>query len=230
MMAQQVSIKLSPKCHFNFIPYQGETSFVPSFVFWALSRISLILTAIFMKNSLDKWLLLYIIKFTVMALSKPKETDESKVAVLREQGALHPHPDVVKDEAFRRHDFFDARDLVQVRYEMLRRHRVDRRSVTEVAASFGLSRQAFYRTHAVFEQHGIPGILPRRRGPKRAHKCTEEILDFVEQWRSTREGGDFQSVAEAVQERFGVTINPRSIERALARRKKKRPGKRGTQK
>jgi len=186
--------------------------------------------ASFMNNSLDKRFGMYVIKFTLMARSKPKKTDESKVAVLREQGALHPHPDVVKDEAFQRHVFFDARDLVQVRYEMLRRHRVDGRSVTEVAASFGLSRQAFYRTDAVFDEQGIPGLLPRRRGPKRAHKCTEEILDFVEQWRSTRTGTDFQSVAEAVQERFGVTINPRSIERALARRKKKQPGKRGTKK
>lgn len=220
-MAQQVSIKLHPKCHFYFIPYQEDTSLVPCVVVWLLPSISMITIAMVMKKSLDKWFLLYIIRVTVMARSKRKETDKSKVAILREQGALHPHPDVVKDEAFRRHDFFDAHDLVQVRYEMLRRHRIDRRSVTEVAASFGLSRQAFYRTQAVFEEQGIPGLLPRRRGPKQAHKCTEEILDFVEQWRSTRTGADFQSVAGAVQERFWVTINPRSIERALARRKKK---------
>jgi hypothetical protein len=83
-----------------------------------------------------------------------------------------------------------------------------------------VSRQAFYTTEAVFEDMGISGLLPRRRGPKRAHKCTDEILDFVEQWRVESSAED--DVTKAVRKRFGVSINPRSIERALTRRKKKR--------
>ncbi len=166
-----------------------------------------------------------------MSRPKPKKTVESKEVVLRDQGALNPRPEGIKDEEFRSQDFFDARDLVQVRYEMLRRHRVDRRPATEVAASFGLSRQAFYKTRAAFEDQGISGLLPRRRGPKRAHKCTEEVLDFVEKWRSiTPKDTDAQSMVEIIQQRFGVSINPRSIDRALARRKKKWPTKLGPKK
>jgi hypothetical protein len=157
-------------------------------------------------------------------MTRPKSTqhDDPKVAALRDQGVLYPHPEAVKDEAFRSHEFFDPRDLVQVRYEMLRRHRVDGRPVTEVADTFGISRQAFYKTDSAFKTQGAPGLLPRRRGPKRAHKCTDEILDFVEQWRSTESAEVRETVVQAVQGRFGFTINPRSIERALARRKKKR--------
>ena len=98
----------------------------------------------------------------------------------------------MQDEAFARHEFFDRRDRVQVKYEMLRRHRVDGRPVTDVAAAFGVSRQAFYTADAAFTAGGIPGLLPRPRGPQRAHKCTDEILDFVERWRAeheTRRGG-----------------------------------------
>jgi transposase len=157
-----------------------------------------------------------------MAHSNPTQHNDPKVAVLHEQGAIHPHPEAVKDEVFRSHEFFDPRDLVQVRYEMLRRHRVDGRSVTEVADTFGVSRQAFYKMDSAFKTHGAPGLFPRRRGPKRAHKCTDEILDFVEQWCSTESAEVRETVVQAVQGRFGVTINPRSIERALARRKKKR--------
>jgi transposase len=156
-----------------------------------------------------------------MTRSNPIQQDDPKAAALRDQGALHSHPEAVKDEAFRSHEFFDPRDLVQVRYEMLRRHRVDGRSVTEVADAFGVSRQAFYKTDSAFKTQGAPGLLPRRRGPKRAHKCTDEILDFVEQWPSKESAEARKTVVEAVQSRFGVTINPRSIERALARRKKK---------
>jgi transposase len=148
-----------------------------------------------------------------------KPLDDPKLAFLREQRTFHRHPENVVDEVFRSNDFFDPRDLVQVRYEMLRRHRIDGKAVSDVAHSFGVSRQAFYVTDASFRNRGLPGLLPRRRGPRRAHKCTDEILDFVEQWRET-DGKD--SVVEAVRRRFGVTLNPRSIERALKRRKKNR--------
>jgi transposase len=156
-----------------------------------------------------------------------KPLDDPKLASLREQRALHRHPENVQDEVFRSDDFFDRRDLVQVRYEMLRRHRIDGKAVSDVAHSFGVSRQAFYVTDASFKNRGLPGLLPRQRGPRRAHKCTDEILDFVEQWRETADGKE--SVVEAVRRRFGVTINPRSIDRALKRRKKKPPTKWETQ-
>src|ERR1700723_4370356 len=127
-----------------------------------------------------------IIRLTSMkqqGTSKTGRAVDAKAEALRRQGALHPHPDSVRDEAFRQGEFFDSRDLVQVRYEMLRRHQVDGQAVTEAAVAFGVSRQAFYTAEAAFEERGISGLLPRRRGPKRAHKCTTEILDFGGQWR-----------------------------------------------
>lgn len=156
----------------------------------------------------------------IIMVTMGRSKEDKKAEALTERGALHPHPEAVKDEAFQNHEFFDPRDLVQVRYEMLRRHRVDARPVTEVAASFGLSRQAFYETEAAFEARGVGGLLPHKKGPKRAHKCTDEILDFVEAWRETVPPGE--RADEAVRARFGVRINPRSIDRALIRRKKKR--------
>ena len=151
----------------------------------------------------------------------PNRAVDAKTSVLVQHGALHPHPEQVQDEVFERNEFFDPRDLVQVRYEMLRRRQVDRQPVTDVAAAFGVSRQAFYVTEAAFAQKGIVGLLPRPRGPQHAHKCTDEILDFVEKWRAdTSAGGD---ISDAVRKRFGVAIHPRSLVRALARRKKNQP-------
>ena len=106
------------------------------------------------------------------------------MTALRAAGALQPHPKTVHDEAFERHEFFDRRDRVQVKYEMLRRQRVDGRSVRDVAATFGISRQAFYAAKTAFTATGLPGLLPRPRGPKGAHKCTDEILEFVERQRT----------------------------------------------
>jgi hypothetical protein len=158
----------------------------------------------------------------MMPRRRPTPAEDPKVAALRAAGALHPRPDVVRDAAFSRHAFFDRRDRVQVKYEMLRRHRVDARPVTEVATALGVSRQAFYVAESVFTTAGLAGLLPRPRGPKRAHKCTDEILDFVEQHRAADRAGSAVDWADAVRVRFGVTLHPRSLARALVRRKKNR--------
>ena len=94
--------------------------------------------------------------------------------------------------------------------------------MTEVAASFSVSRQAFYEALSAFTTAGLPGLLPRRPGPKRAHKCTEAILDFAERWQADH-GVSADRLATAVDQQFHVMIHPRSLTRALARRKKKRP-------
>jgi transposase len=164
----------------------------------------------------------YIIHLTVMKRENPvkkKPAADPKTEALRQQGTLHPNPEVVRDEAFQRDEFFDPRDLVQVRYEMLRRHKVDGDDVTQVADHFGISRQAYYMTEAAFEEKGIAGLLPRPRGPQRAHKCSDEVLDFVEQWHADASAPE--TVTQAVRKRFGISIHPRSLARALARRKKK---------
>lgn len=154
--------------------------------------------------------------------------EDSKSKALRAQGALHPHPERVEDEQFRAHEFFDPRDRVQVKYEMLRRHRVEGRPVRMVVALFGVSRQAYYKTDAAFKAQGLPGLEPRRRGPKRAHKFTDEILDFIVKWRAGEAGETGENAVEAVRRRFGVSLHPHSIDRALGARKKKRRAKQGS--
>ena len=53
-------------------------------------------------------------------MTKNSNPDPKNLA-LRQQGSLHPHPEEVADDLFLTNEFFDSRDLVQVKYEMLRR-------------------------------------------------------------------------------------------------------------
>ena len=162
-----------------------------------------------------------IIPLTYAMRRPPKLPPDAKTQALREAGALHPHPETVRDDVFRSHPFFDPRDRVQVKYEMVRRHQVDGRPVTEVAARFGVSRQTFYQTAAAFEAHGIPGLVPKRPGPKGAHKCTDAVVDYVERWRAGEDVRPDEPLTAAVARRFSVSIHARSLDRAVARRKKK---------
>ena len=47
--------------------------------------------------------------------------EDPKVQALRAERSLNPRPGAVSDEQFARSEFLDARDLVQVKYEMVRR-------------------------------------------------------------------------------------------------------------
>jgi len=144
-----------------------------------------------------------------------------KAKALKEYGALNLRPEDVADELFSQYEFFDPRDLVLVKYEMLRRVRVDGQSVTRAAKRFGFSRVAFYQAKAAFEREGLAGLIPKRRGPRHAHKLSTTILDFIDQQRSADHTLRAQTLATMIRKRFRLSVHPRSIERALQRRQKK---------
>lgn len=149
------------------------------------------------------------------------ERDE-KARALKQHRALNAKPERVRDERFRREEFFDPRDLVQVKYEMLRRVHEEGATVTDAAESFGFSRPTFYHAQEALAEEGLAGLVPKRPGPRGAHKLTEEVLDFVEGLRATSPVPSSEELAERIEERFGLAVHARSIERALARREKKR--------
>lgn len=144
-----------------------------------------------------------------------------KEAALRARGALHPHPEAVRDEPFLTHEFFDPRDLVQVKYEMLRRHRLEGWAITQAADIFGTSRQTFYVAQGDFESQGLWGLVPRKRGPKGPTKMTEQVLEFVEVLRRDQPDLSRSAVVELILATFGISVHPRTLDRALTRREKK---------
>lgn len=152
----------------------------------------------------------------------PKTPPDPKLQSLREQGCLNSRPQSVSDELFADNEFFDARDMVQVRYEMLRRVEKDGYSISEAAVSFGISRPTFYQTQAAFVAGGIAGLVPRKRGPREAHKLTAEVIGFIAQARREDPSLKTHDLVDRIRERFDLLVHPRSIERAMARTQKKR--------
>jgi transposase len=147
--------------------------------------------------------------------------ENKKNEVLREHGSLNPQPQKVTDEFFTTKEFFDPRDIIQVKYEMLRRVRVEGQSVAHVSSKFGFSRVAFYQMQRTYEQGGLPALIPKHRGPKHAHKLTDTILSFINKQRTNDKTLRAPALSKLVQKQFGLSIHPRSIERALLRQQKK---------
>jgi transposase len=150
-----------------------------------------------------------------MATRNPRS--DPKQAALAETRCLNPHPGQVRDEAFLASEFFDARDLVQVKYEMVRRVKAEGASVTSAAAAFGYSRPSYYEAAAALERSGLEGLVPARPGPRGAHKLTEDICAWADQQLRGDPGLRPAALAGPIEAVFGVRAHPRSIERALAR-------------
>jgi transposase len=148
-----------------------------------------------------------------------RDKPDQKTLELKQTGTLNPRPEAVRDSLFKENSFFDPRDLLQVRYEMLRRHSAEGISIRDAATAFGVSRPTFYQAQSTFHAAGLAGLLPKQRGPKGGHKITAEVLEFVEGLKAAEPGLTTVACIKAVKERFGITMHRRSLERALGKKK-----------
>ena len=143
---------------------------------------------------------------------------DAKVTALRESRCLNPHPEQVTDEASLPGSS-STRDAVQVKYEMVRRVIVDGTPVTATAAAFGYSRPSYCQAAAALAASGLDGLVSARPGPRGGHKLTGQILGWAEKQLAADPVLTPARLAGPIAEEFGVRVHPRSIERALARRR-----------
>jgi transposase len=152
-------------------------------------------------------------------LSRESSMSDEKLKALRQSHTLHPHPDRVRDPLFTTGSpFFDPRDLVQVKYELVRRVRAEGDSVAHAAAQFALSRPTFYAAQAAWERAGLAGLVPEPTGPRQGHKLTKEIVPLLRERSATMSSTE---LAAWLREEHHLVVHPRSIERALAKAAKK---------
>ncbi len=150
-------------------------------------------------------------------MSKP----DPKIERLRRLGMLNPHPQNVQAPWFRSGEFFDPHDLIQTKYEMLRHVQVEGASKAEAASLFGMSRPTFYQAETAFARDGLAGLLPKQRGPKGAHKLTADVMALIDQRLQGDGSIHARLLAQEIKSSLGLSVHPRSIERAIAARKKK---------
>ena len=148
---------------------------------------------------------------------------DAKTAELDRNGTLNPHPEAIVDPLFQNNPFFDARDLLQTRYEMLRRHRIEGRSIVEATFAFGVSRPTFYHAQTAFTEQGLAGLLPRLRGPKGRHKLSGEVVQHIVALKTADPTLTTAQCVQEIQQRFGISVHRRSLERALQSKKNGAP-------
>ena len=150
-----------------------------------------------------------------------RNPSNTKVETLRRQGCLNPKPERVADELFVTNEFFDPCDLLQVKYEIVRRVSVEDQPIKQVAQLFGFSRPTVYQALLAFEQGGLAALLPCRPGPRRAHKLNEEVVNFLKRTLADKPGLRTVDLVELLCDDFELSVYPSSIDRALRRYEKK---------
>src|SRR5437588_12180507 len=91
-----------------------------------------------------------------------RRTNSRKRDALRKQGSLNRYPEQVTDSLFQQSDFFDANDLVQVKYEMLRHVQIDHQPVSQAARSVRFFSSHLLSSRAGFSRPGPVWIDSRK--------------------------------------------------------------------
>ncbi len=149
-----------------------------------------------------------------------REPADRKTVALKGKGALNARAETVVDALFQENSFFDPTDILQVRYEMLRRHHYEGEPIVDVATAFGVSRPTFYQSQAAFNESGLSGLLPKQRGSKGGYKISSQVVEYVRSLRESNPALTTMECVQSVNQRFGIAIHRRSLERALGRSQK----------
>jgi len=151
----------------------------------------------------------------IFTLMLPHPDPEAKRRALQASGTFNPRHDRVRHALFQHSDFFDPRDLLQLKYETLRALEQDGYSIARAATDFGLSRPTIYQTQAHFEEHGLEGLLRAKPGPKSPHKLTAEVRRHLQELMQAEPELEARELARRLRRRFKVKLHPRTIEKAL---------------
>lgn len=140
---------------------------------------------------------------------------QSKRNALHATGTFNPRADHVRHPLFAQSDFFDPQDLLQLKYETVRALEADGYSIAQAAREFGLSRPTIYQAQDQFQQQGLTGLLPHKRGPRQPHKLTAQVQQYLQELVTREPGVPAAELARRVRQRFELKLHPRTIQKAL---------------
>ena len=142
----------------------------------------------------------------------------SKEETLRENGSFNKRYKNVSAEIFQSSPFFDKKDIVQVKYEMLRAVSKGGGNVTDVADEFGFSRKTYYQIYSTFVEGGLNALMPKKAGPKGPNKLYGDVSGFIDSYVSSHKDAKANEIAAQLEASLEVKVHPRTIERYLEKK------------
>jgi len=134
---------------------------------------------------------------------------------LKKNNSFNHNHENVKADIFRTTPFFDKRDLVQVKYEMVRAVSNAEGTVTEIASNFGFSRKGYYQISKAFKDGGLGALAPKKTGPQKPHKLTPNATVFIDSYLAAKPKAKAAELSAALESEMGISIHPRTVYRYL---------------
>ena len=126
---------------------------------------------------------------------------------------LHPTPELVHDERFQEEGgFFDPKDIVQVKYELLRLCHVEGNDVASACARFGFSRTTYYKVYEAFLDGGIPALMGRPKGRPKPIKLNEIVLGYLIAEKAKNPNLAALKMVSDIMNRYAVKLSERMIQ------------------
>jgi len=142
----------------------------------------------------------------------------TKQDILLENGTFNRNYSKVTEQRFVDDDFYDPKDLAQVKYEMLRAVRESQENVEEITVRFGFSRAGFYKIKKSFEKEGISAFVSNKTGPRNAWKLTKDNQRFIDNYILDNPDASTGDIATVLQAERGLEISKRTVERYRSRK------------
>jgi len=142
-----------------------------------------------------------------------------KVEILKVNGTYNKRYDSVRKPEFLEGGFYDPRDVVQVKYEMLRDAEDSGQAIGAVASKFGFSRTAYYNIKESFEKNGMSALIPEKTGPKKPHRLTETLQEFVDEYVIGHPNASSAEIVAVIQSEKSEVVSKRTIERYKSKKK-----------
>ena len=139
----------------------------------------------------------------------------SKEDALKQNGCFYHNHENVAAGIFKTAAFFDSRDIVQVKYEMIRAVSNSEGSITEISGTYGFSRKSYYQVLKAFQADGLYALIPQKPGPKKPHKLTDAATAFIDSFLAGNSKAKPKEISAALESETGISIHPRTIYRYL---------------
>ena len=133
--------------------------------------------------------------------------------LLRRALCLYRSPENVQDEHFtQQSDFFDPKDIVQVKYELLRRCEVEGHDVASTCSKFGFSRTTYYKVQKAFLKGGLPSLMGQPRGRPGPIKVTDVVLGYTIAEKAKNPKLTAKDMVAALEARHHVRLSVRMVQ------------------
>ena len=140
---------------------------------------------------------------------------DTKNEFLNQEGLLNRRAERVAHPLFLTLDFFDALDLPQVKYELLRAARVDNISVVEACKLFGFSREYFYRLEKYFMERGYVSLIGSPMGRRPMIGLNHEIVTFIVHRKMEKPQLSGEALRKEILQQYSIDCSRRTTERII---------------